>query len=601
MAAAPWSFGKQIREELSCSICLELFTRPKVLPCQHTFCQDCLEAHAREEGAFECPKCRQKITLPGQGVAGLPDNSMAASMCETFQQQATLSTKEQPQSGEKCSLHPCEEVKLYCKQCQAPVCVLCLEEIHNDHRTTTMKKAAQERSSTVQALINEGRNILEGYHSFIRGLGETEKTLNKKKQQTDDSIIQAYNQMAQKLAERRDKLLSEAEKDHKKNLEKIQGGRDRVSADVSELSAACDQAEQELEQGGVELVGQKTTLTEVVGKYRGKTAPTPVQTQPAVFKPTDTPVAVLGHVKAGDTSHHQGNQVQNNPERVTFGGRGSGKGQFRDPVGVAVSEEGQIFVADRGNKRIQVFTLQGTFVRQFPTYLKSYQIMMPNDVVLNEYGNPWVVGWNDSADYAVRYDKDGTPVAQIQMQKIGVRGVAVDTRRNHILITQITGDGDNLQGEVLVFRPDGTLVRTVGQQQGMKDPCYITVNREGRILVSDRDNHRVFVYNEYGHFLFQFGDLARLATGFDGHFVYKYVQGSELKNPCGVCTDRAGNIFVATTDDSYVKMFDKTGKFIKVVVKDMLKQQLWAVAMATQGPLVVTNGYTDTVIVFNKL
>ncbi|XP_078695026.1 E3 ubiquitin-protein ligase TRIM32-like [Branchiostoma floridae x Branchiostoma belcheri] len=596
MAAAPWSFGKQIREELSCSICLELFTRPKALPCQHTFCQDCLEAHAREEGAFECPTCREKITLPSQGVAGLPDNSMAASMCETFQQQATLSTKEQPQSGEKCSLHPSEEVKLYCKQCQAPVCVLCLEEAHNDHRTTTIKKAIQERSSTVQALISEGRNILEGYHSFIRGLGETEETLNKKKQQTDDSIIQTYDQMVQKLADRRDQLLSEAEKDHKKNLEKIQSGRDSVSADVNELSAACDQAEQELELGEVELlvVGQKTTLTEVVGKYRGKTAPTPVQTQPAVFQPTDTPVPVLGHVKAGDTSHHQGNQVQNIqlPDRVTFGGRGSGQGQFRDPVGVAVSEEGLIFVADSGNKRIQVFTLQGKFVRQFTTHLPSYQKMNPKDVALDGDGNPWVVGWTDSADYAVKYNREGKPKAQIQMQKMGVRGVAVDTRRNHILITQATGDGDSLQGEVLVFRTDGTLMRTVGQQQGLKDPCSITVDREGNFLVSDRGNHHVLKYNEYGHFLFQFGPLERINN--------RYVRGSGLKNPCGICTDRAGNIFVATTDDSYLKMFDKRGNFIEIIANDLLTQQLWAVAMATQGPLVVTDGWTDTVIIFNK-
>ncbi|XP_078575537.1 E3 ubiquitin-protein ligase TRIM32-like [Branchiostoma floridae x Branchiostoma japonicum] len=595
MAAAASSLGEQIREELTCSICLELFTRPKVLPCQHTFCQDCLEVHARKEGMSECPNCRQKVTLPSQGVAGLPDNSMAASMCERLKRQATLSTGEQPKSGKKCSIHPSEEVKLYCKQCQIPACEICLEETHDDHRTTTIKKAAQERISTVQALINEGRNILDGYHRFIRGLEETEKTLKKKKQETDNGIIQAYYQMVQKLAEKKDHLLSESELDHEKNLEKIQNGRDGVSADVNELSAACDQAEQELQQEQVEFVGQKTTLPEVVGKYRGKAAPTPVQTQSAVFQPTDNAVPVLGHMKAGGIGHHQGNQKQEKqkPDKVTFGGRGSGNGQFKDPVGVAVSEEGEIFVADRGNQRIQVFTLQGTFVRQFQTIfiLPKWQIMNPTDVALDGAGNPWVLGWTDSADFAVKYDKHGKACIKINIQKMGSRGVAVDTRRNHILITQTTGDEETLQGEVQVYRSNGTLVRTVCQQQGMTEPFAITVDREGNILVSDRHNDCVYTYNEYGQFLRQLGK-------FRYNSYTRRAEPGNLRGPRGICTDREGSIIVADTGSRCVKIY-KTGTFLKVIAEDI--QQPWAVAMATQGPLVVTDGLTDTVTVFHKL
>ncbi|CAH1249856.1 TRIM3 [Branchiostoma lanceolatum] len=116
MATAPSTLGTRIREELSCSICLELFTRPKVLPCQHTFCQDCLQDHAGRGGTFQCPICRWQVRLPPQGVAGLPDNHLVTSLCERLQNQATLSgeTREQPQSGNGCSFHPSEEVKLYC-------------------------------------------------------------------------------------------------------------------------------------------------------------------------------------------------------------------------------------------------------------------------------------------------------------------------------------------------------------------------------------------------------------------------------------------------------------------------------------------------------
>eukprot|EP00058_Branchiostoma_floridae_P002396 XP_002587884.1 hypothetical protein BRAFLDRAFT_87271 [Branchiostoma floridae] len=103
MAAASPSLGTQFMEELTCSICLELFTRPKMLPCQHTFCQDCLQDLASRKVPLRCPNCRQQVRLPPQGVAGLPDNLMAANMCERLQNQATLSgeTGEQPQSGNR--------------------------------------------------------------------------------------------------------------------------------------------------------------------------------------------------------------------------------------------------------------------------------------------------------------------------------------------------------------------------------------------------------------------------------------------------------------------------------------------------------------------
>ncbi|XP_078584379.1 uncharacterized protein LOC144866694, partial [Branchiostoma floridae x Branchiostoma japonicum] len=506
MAAASSSLGMHFREELTCSICLELFTRPKVLPCQHTFCQDCLQDHAGRGGAFQCPNCRQQVRLPRQGVAGLPDNHLVTSLCERLQNQATLSgeTREQPQSVNRCSFHPSEKLKLYCKPCQVPLCVDCVEESHDGHPNISLAKATQERRSTVQALISEGRNILESYCSFIRGLRETEKTLNEQKQQTDNAITQAYKS-----------LLAKVEQNHNENLEKIQTERDRVLADINELSASCDRAEQELQQGLVEFLSQQSTLTEVVGKYREKAAPTPVQTQPAVFQPTDTPVPDLGHVMvqslpsasipaapgAKGTGHHHGNQRQreHQPQKVTFGGEGSGPGQFQGPYGVTVSDEGEIFVADYWNQRIQVFTLQGTFVRQF---VPGEQKMIPHDVAMDRKGNLWVVGNCGSAEFAVLYNKQDRMLRKFDLQKTRPdRGVSVDTRRNHILITQSTGDWPNLRGEVLVFRPDGTLVRTVGQQQGMKHPRYITVDGEGNIVVSDLRNNCVYVYNDDGQFL----------------------------------------------------------------------------------------------------
>ncbi|XP_078618811.1 protein meiotic P26-like [Branchiostoma floridae x Branchiostoma japonicum] len=253
------------------------------------------------------------------------------------------------------------------------------------------------------------------------------------------------------------------------------------------------------------------------------------------------------------------------------------------PVGVTVSDEGEIFVADRGNMRIQVFTLQGTFVRQFPIVASGGQKMKPHDVAMDGEGNLWVVGNTRFAGFAVQYNKQGRVLRKFDLQRSGwSRGVAVDTRRNHILITQTTGDWDKPHGEVLVFSPDGTFVRTVGQQQGMKYLWFITVDREGNILVSDIWNHSIYIFNEDGQFLFKFGG--------------KGSGVGQLQDPHGICTDGAGNIIVADRDNRRVEMFDKTGKFLKHITTDMVRLQ--AVAMATQGQLVITNEQGHNVSIF---
>ncbi|XP_073119828.1 uncharacterized protein [Henckelia pumila] len=51
----------QLREELSCAICLEICYEPSTTPCGHSFCKQCLRSAADKCGK-RCPKCRQLIS-----------------------------------------------------------------------------------------------------------------------------------------------------------------------------------------------------------------------------------------------------------------------------------------------------------------------------------------------------------------------------------------------------------------------------------------------------------------------------------------------------------------------------------------------------------
>lgn len=50
---------------------------------------------------------------------------------------------------------------------------------------------------------------------------------------------------------------------------------------------------------------------------------------------------------------------------ASWGSLGEGPGQFDTPHGIAVSPDNEVFVADRGNRRIQVFDQDGNYIREF--------------------------------------------------------------------------------------------------------------------------------------------------------------------------------------------------------------------------------------------
>ena len=49
----------------------------------------------------------------------------------------------------------------------------------------------------------------------------------------------------------------------------------------------------------------------------------------------------------------------------SWGNRGSKPGEFNTPHSIAADAKGNIYVADRGNRRVQVFDGEGTFLREF--------------------------------------------------------------------------------------------------------------------------------------------------------------------------------------------------------------------------------------------
>ena len=135
-----------------------------------------------------------------------------------------------------------------------------------------------------------------------------------------------------------------------------------------------------------------------------------------------------------------------------FGSPGSGRGQLDQPVALAVTPFGDVWVADQGNNRVEQFSASGR-------YRTSFAVPAPAGVALDTRGDVWV----SSPAYA-----PGNSVRE--------------------------------------FSPAGHQLRSFGTTQaGYGDPGGIAVGPGGRIYVAQPDNGLVSVFSPAGRFYTEFG------------------------------------------------------------------------------------------------
>lgn len=74
----------ELKYLLECSIYLNRFQDPRVLPCLHSYCLECLHSHISSnkssDGTFCCPECREMCIPPEGGVDNFPKNFFVNAM-----------------------------------------------------------------------------------------------------------------------------------------------------------------------------------------------------------------------------------------------------------------------------------------------------------------------------------------------------------------------------------------------------------------------------------------------------------------------------------------------------------------------------------------
>lgn len=191
-----------------------------------------------------------------------------------------------------------------------------------------------------------------------------------------------------------------------------------------------------------------------------------------------------------DMMHLPGTHVR------AFGREGSGDGELRNPLAVAVDAEDNVYVADTDNHRVQKFDREGRFLTRWGSHGRgSGEFDLPGGIAVDGQGHVYVV---DTDNHRVqKFDSTGRFLA-------------------------VWGEGGSRPGQL--YRPKG-----------------IAVDGHGDVYVADCNNHRIQKFSPEGRFLGAFG---REGTG-----------AGELSFPSAVAVDGAGRIFVADSGNDRIQVF----------------------------------------------
>lgn len=186
-----------------------------------------------------------------------------------------------------------------------------------------------------------------------------------------------------------------------------------------------------------------------------------------------------------------------------WGEQGSANGQFNQPNGIAVDTD-NLYVADSGNHRIQVFGKDGSFKYSWGTYGSAD----------GQFNGPTGIDVDDLYVYIV-------------------------DRENH---------------RIEVFTKQGGFVRKWGVQGSsngkLSYPYGIAIDDQ-QVFITDTGNHRVQVFTKDGIFVRSWGGYGSVLTLFD--------------SPLGIDVDMA-NVYVTDSPvvtEKRVQVFTKDGTFVR--------------------------------------
>ena len=581
---------KNLKQQVTCSICLDTYTQPKTISCLHTFCCECLERHARvsqRQGKFRCPECQAEIDLPqGNHFDLLPNSFFHKSLLGVLEGE-----DRQAKQQDTCSQHTEERVRYYCSSCEACICPICVTEDHRGHAFEMLEKAVQEDKKNIMSTVE---TIKEKANLFRAQLEKTSEDVEMIIAIAKQEVSEATEDVITKTRQQEKQLLESLEITRRKRIERINSAKQELESLIKKINQEAEFAESLVQRrSAVDIIQNKNKLRQKLEELRRVEVPKHRQATFVKFTAASQHNFRLGSIQvskkpaivAKSTLEGLNQNFQVNEQaKFTLCPRTSGgemsdcpedQVEFlvtptKDVTNVTVDEEYD------GNVRLN-FTpkVPGAYNIEvkingdkLPTCPMTVQVkerelvvvgelklkLLPGDklrglfgIAVNTEGQIVVTDNNGHCVYV--FDKNGNCLRKIEgkgsnkglfQHPVGISFL----NDNEVLISDFT-NCKILQLNIQT----GTVVKSFGkfgEEKGeLTNPVYVTVDDEERIVVTESSNHRIQVMSKEGRSIFTFGD-----------------KGPEKLAWPTCCIFHKNMFLVSDTSNHCIKAFDLSGTFL---------------------------------------
>ncbi|XP_078344288.1 E3 ubiquitin-protein ligase TRIM45-like [Oculina patagonica] len=602
-----------LREEVSCSVCSDVFTDPKHLPCLHSFCLHCLKqwhrtSHGRD--TIRCPNCQAISRVPESGdLKDLPTSFylnglidvLAIKECKSSQVRCGNCDKKSSETSycfqcsifycQKCIIghnimrshtdhrvlalkdfrekdyedvlkrpafcskqgHTKEELKFFCKNCETAVCQICVTLAHGGHTLNLIQDEAETQKIQMKALVDTNRRNLQAKKNEVRRLDEDYAKLLQQGEDVKKDVQRIADNLISSIQAKKQNIFSAVENETTKSLEGVTKRKTKIEEQITVIESSLEKADKLLtRRTNAEVVQLKKSLETILEGVD--------QTELIDNDPEGLPVrlAFVENQKLLNTVNTEevgSLQIQSQTEarRSLAEGKGLEEG--------TVGGEAQFVLSTRNAQGRQC-------------YNKHNRVTVE---IRDEQGREC------ATEVQINDNKDGSFKISYSIGDQGRYKVTVKVNGQHVRDSPFSVSVKPFQiRPVLSFGKEGLSV-------GMfKYPWGVAVNDRDEIAVTD-SIHRVQIFNSNGNYLRSFGREGNKA--------------GELTNPRGIAFHKNGNIFVVDGFNHRVQIFSGEGKYVGMFGgKGSLDSQLYnpcGLSVDSDGNIIVADGSNKLIKIFS--
>ncbi|XP_078422673.1 zinc-binding protein A33-like [Cetorhinus maximus] len=253
--------GESFVEDLICLICLESFTDPVSLECEHNFCRSCI-TQCWEKKINSCPECRQKFR-----ERNLRGSRVLANLAEKARK-LKLDPKEE-ESKLHCEEHE-EELKLFCETDKKLICVICRDsQEHREHRFLPIKEAVGMYKDRVKSSFD---SLTEKKSAVLEMEQQQKQKISQIREQSSSlqtHITSEFTKMHQILTEKEQRLILDLREEEERVLEPMEKNLREIQENVNSIEEKLSKLQKQMEQEDGCRKATRTKHTVYVLPYAG--------------------------------------------------------------------------------------------------------------------------------------------------------------------------------------------------------------------------------------------------------------------------------------------------------------------------------------------